>query len=617
MTWVAVVMREGMVVDREARRGVADAPYSLGLLALRIGRLTDDTVRALTTPPEVLLLDATARDHPRGAGLALHLGAELGLPTLGITHRLLLARGEWSKDHRGDTSPLQLGDIRSAAGSVRVPGSDRWLCTPGGWSISLGSHRRTLGEGNPSVRLRDAVSGAHPLLMGLIRVRGPSAARVAIGLMASGLALLSPVAAAEPDADCRSGYVSLTFDDGPAGPTTQLLGILRRAQVPATFFMVGQRVAARPGVARRAERHGFLVANHSWAHADMTRQTSSEVARALRATDAALRRAGTHPSRLMRPPYGALDHAARDAVRAAGFVPVLWTVDSRDWESNTARQIATRILDGLRPNATNIVLQHDGVRRSPTSVAAVPLVIEGAHRRGYCFVALDERGRPGFPTPTASVSVASAREGRPAVAMVRLSKPPGRTTSVVLRTLSRSATVGDDVGRVARRVTIPAGQLALRVPISLRQDGTDESPEQFEVTIGQPRGVRVGAGSALVSIRDIDPPPRIVGIDTTVTEPTDGRITVGVRLELSQVSGRPIRLVIVTQPGTADGTDFAPIRLEVIVPPGQPHVDVPVEVLADAMVEPAETLTVGVVRGRHVRIGPPATVTVVPPSPPS
>lgn len=157
----------------------------------------------------------------------------------------------------------------------------------------------------------------------------------------------------------------------------------------------------------------------------MRTQTSPQVAATLRATDAALRRAGAHQTRLMRPPYGALDEAARDGIREAGFVPVLWTVDPRDWESATAGQIAARILDGLRPNEANIVLQHDGVRRSPTSVDAVPLVIRGARRRGYCFVALDERGRPGFPTPTASVSVSDTREGEPAVATGRLSKRQG------------------------------------------------------------------------------------------------------------------------------------------------------------------------------------------------
>ena len=73
--------------------------------------------------------------------------------------------------------------------------------------------------------------------------------------------------------------------------------ILRGAHVPATFFMVGQRVAAMPRVARRVERAGFLVGNHSWAHVDMTTQTSNRVAATLRATEAVLRRVGTHPNR--------------------------------------------------------------------------------------------------------------------------------------------------------------------------------------------------------------------------------------------------------------------------------------------------------------------------------
>ena len=59
--------------------------------------------------PDVLLVDATGRDHPRRAGLALHLGAVLDLPTVGITHRPLLAAGERPPDARGTTSPLTIG----------------------------------------------------------------------------------------------------------------------------------------------------------------------------------------------------------------------------------------------------------------------------------------------------------------------------------------------------------------------------------------------------------------------------------------------------------------------------------------------------------------------------
>ena len=92
--------------------GEAGAPYLPGLLALREGALLKAAVRALPYPPPVLLVDGTGRDHPRRAGLALHLGAALGLPTVGVTHRPLLAAGEWPADERGSASPLLLdGDL--------------------------------------------------------------------------------------------------------------------------------------------------------------------------------------------------------------------------------------------------------------------------------------------------------------------------------------------------------------------------------------------------------------------------------------------------------------------------------------------------------------------------
>lgn len=137
VAWTAaVVMRGGLVLEQQVRSGAADAPYRPGLLALRVGRLMDATVRALTTPPEVLLVDATARDHPRGAGLALHLGAELGLPTVGVTHRPLLARGEWPEDHRGATSPLRIGD-NVVACWARTRRGVRPLVVHPGWRVDV------------------------------------------------------------------------------------------------------------------------------------------------------------------------------------------------------------------------------------------------------------------------------------------------------------------------------------------------------------------------------------------------------------------------------------------------------------------------------------------------
>jgi deoxyribonuclease V len=88
--------------------GKAGAPYEAGLLALREGPALEAAVHALDRPPDVLLVDATGRDHPRRAGLALHLGAQLDLPTVGVTHRALLAEGPWPRDERGAKTPLVL-----------------------------------------------------------------------------------------------------------------------------------------------------------------------------------------------------------------------------------------------------------------------------------------------------------------------------------------------------------------------------------------------------------------------------------------------------------------------------------------------------------------------------
>ncbi len=450
-----------------------------------------------------------------------------------------------------------------------------------------------------------------------MNVRGAFAAAIVVAAIVPGTAVTGPSGAAVAAArtGCPSGPIALTFDDGPSDETGRLVSILRQANVPATFFMVGQRVAAAPRVARHVERAGFLVANHSWAHADMRTQSTAEVSASLRSTQRALRRAGTHPTTLMRPPYGALDDAARKGIRAAGLTPVLWTVDSRDWTGGTAQQISARIVSALRPGATNLVLQHDGIGHSPVSIDAVPLVIRAARKRGYCFTALDEKGRPGFPTPRADLEVTPTREGGSVVVTIRIDKPAGRSTSVWLRTRSDTARVARDVARIARRVTIPAGRLATRVRIRVPRDGIDEYRERFRVTIGRPHGVRIGDGEAFARITDLDRPPRIRGVDTVVERSaTDVRVA-SIRFVLSRPSAKPIPVVLATRPGSADETDYEALRSRVLLSPGTRQLRVDLSVLPDADgLSPAEEeLSVDVVRARRVRIGRSATVTISPP----
>jgi deoxyribonuclease V len=105
----AVVTERRRLLAGVTTSGPAGGPYLPTLLGLREGPLLEQAVRALPIVPEVLLVNASGRDHPRRAGLALHLGVVLGLPTVGVTTRPLAAQGAWPPDVRGATAPLLLG----------------------------------------------------------------------------------------------------------------------------------------------------------------------------------------------------------------------------------------------------------------------------------------------------------------------------------------------------------------------------------------------------------------------------------------------------------------------------------------------------------------------------
>jgi deoxyinosine 3'endonuclease (endonuclease V) len=218
------------VLDREVRRGVAGAPYSPGLLAQRIGGLIVATVRALSTPPDVLLLDATARDHPRGAGLTLHLGAELGMPTVGIIHRRLLAQGEWPDDRRGDISPLRLGDTVVGCWMRTRPGVRPLVVHPG-WRVDL----------TTAVDVVASTTGQR---------RTPEPLRRASPVQPEALPQVG-----EPACSCRSGCIErlrhrgrCTAPGEPAGRWCNLLPIVRwpapnREMAECTFAVSERRVS--------------------------------------------------------------------------------------------------------------------------------------------------------------------------------------------------------------------------------------------------------------------------------------------------------------------------------------------------------------------------------------
>jgi deoxyribonuclease V len=151
--------------------GVAPAVYEPGLLGLREGGLLEAAVRSLTRLPDVLLVNATGRDHPRRCGLAVQLGAVLDVPTVGVTHRPLLAEGAWPEDVRGATSPLILeGEL--VGYWLRTRQGARPLAVHAGW--------RTGVESAIEIVLSSTVSARTPESMRLARTaarRARSSAR--------------------------------------------------------------------------------------------------------------------------------------------------------------------------------------------------------------------------------------------------------------------------------------------------------------------------------------------------------------------------------------------------------------------------------------------------------
>lgn len=128
----AALLRDRRMLGTAVVSGTAAAAYEAGLLALREGPLLEAAVFALSERPDVLLVNATGRDHPRRAGLALQLGAVLELPSVGVTHRPLIARGDWPVDETGAVSPL-LFDGELVGYWLRTRRATRPLAIHAGW----------------------------------------------------------------------------------------------------------------------------------------------------------------------------------------------------------------------------------------------------------------------------------------------------------------------------------------------------------------------------------------------------------------------------------------------------------------------------------------------------
>ncbi len=222
----------------------------------------------------------------------------------------------------------------------------------------------------------------------------------------------TPAKVAKADAvDCSvDKCVAFTFDDGPTPYTDRLLRVLGDAGAKATFFMIGNKVAANPAGAKRVADAGMEIGNHTWEHPNMTAIPAEDVpAQFAKANDAINAATGQTP-KLWRPAGGLTDDAVNVVAARYGLAAILWDVIPFDWinDSNTA---ATRymLMSQIKPGS--VVLFHDSYS---STVDLVSQFIPVLKANGYHLVTVSQ-----LLGPRAPGSVYGGRDNGPPVNLLQ------------------------------------------------------------------------------------------------------------------------------------------------------------------------------------------------------
>ncbi|MFD6045759.1 polysaccharide deacetylase family protein [Streptomyces koyangensis] len=201
---------------------------------------------------------------------------------------------------------------------------------------------------------------------------------------------------AKGEVDCAvAKCIALTFDGGPGKDTPELLDLLQREEVPATFFLLGKKhIEKYPETVRRIAEEGHEVANHTWNHPRLTEIEPDEIREELTRTQKEIARlTGSEPT-LMRPPQGRTDDTVSEISKELGLSQVLWSTTAKDYSTNDSELITERTLD--QAGRDGVILLHDIYQGT---VPAVPGIIHALKKDGYTFVTVPQLMAPAKPVP--------------------------------------------------------------------------------------------------------------------------------------------------------------------------------------------------------------------------
>jgi peptidoglycan-N-acetylglucosamine deacetylase len=197
--------------------------------------------------------------------------------------------------------------------------------------------------------------------------------------------------------------IALTFDDGPGPYTPEVLDVLEREHVPATFFVIGEELRYFSASTVREIRHGFVIGDHTETHPMMAQLSAHEQREELFEQAARIELLGGPRPTLFRPPYGSFNTTTFHLLHQLHMLMVLWTVDTNDYQEPGVEVIVHNALEGAKAGA--IILMHDAGGNRSQTVAALPTIIRTLRKRGYRLVTVpqllkDDPPPAGQPLPT-------------------------------------------------------------------------------------------------------------------------------------------------------------------------------------------------------------------------
>jgi peptidoglycan/xylan/chitin deacetylase (PgdA/CDA1 family) len=187
----------------------------------------------------------------------------------------------------------------------------------------------------------------------------------------------------------KSKKLVLTFDDGPHPKfTEEVMGILKKYKIKATFFVCGKESEENPEIIRKLIADGHEIGNHSWNHLKMIFKSPKRIEQEIVQTDNLLRKLGVKGKIYFRPPFMRFLFITPIVVAKLKKKMVLWNIPTKDYKAKSVEEISKRVFD----KCTNggIIVMHDGRADRTLSVKALDKIVPELLEKGYEFTLLSE-----------------------------------------------------------------------------------------------------------------------------------------------------------------------------------------------------------------------------------